>query len=83
MVLEIKKQPNETSQNLIRRFSKNMKRSGILKRVRKTRSQQKKKSKQMRKKSALRREELRKEYEETEKMSKIKEEFNGRYKTRN
>ena len=80
MGFEIKKQNNETSQNLIRRFSKRIKQSGILIRARKSQKKHRAKSRQMRKKSALRREELRKEYELDRKISKIKEEINGRFK---
>jgi len=70
MPLEVKKLERETSQGLVRRFSKRMKQSGILLAARKVRFHEKKKSKQMKKKSALRREQLRKEYELAEKMGK-------------
>jgi hypothetical protein len=73
MVLEIKKQEKESSQNLVRRFSKRMKLSGILLRARKKRFHEREKSHQMKKKSALRREELRKEYEKLQKLGKIEE----------
>lgn len=72
MVLEIKKEGRETSQNLVRRFSRRMKQSGILLRARKSRFKKKPKSKQMKKRSALRREELKKEYEKMEKLGKSK-----------
>ena len=62
MVLEVKKQEGEASSSLVRRFSKKMKRSGILFRTRGNRFRKEVKSKQMRKKAALRREELKKEY---------------------
>jgi len=81
MALEIKKEGRETSQNLVRRFSRRMKQSGILLRARKARFRKREKSQQMKKRSALRREELKKEYEKKEKMGKIKN--NGRFKTRN
>ena len=71
MSLEIKKEGRETSQNLVRRFSRRMKQSGILLRARKARFKEKPKSKQMKKRSALRREELRKEYEQLEKLGEI------------
>ncbi len=74
MALEIKKQEKESSQNLVRRFSKRVKLSGILLRARKNRFYERTKSQQMRKRSALRREELKKEYEKLEKLGKIKEE---------
>ncbi len=72
MALEIKKETRETSQNLIRRFSRRIKKSGILIRAKKNRFKKRDKSKQMKKRSALRREELRKEYEKLEKMGKPK-----------
>ena len=71
MSLEIKKEGRETSQNLVRRFSRRMKQSGILLRARKARFKERPKSKQMKKRSALRREELKKEYEKLEKLGKI------------
>lgn len=71
MSLEIKKEGRETSQNLVRRFSRRMKQSGILLRARKSRFKERPKSKQMKKRSALRREELKKEYEQLEKLGKI------------
>lgn len=71
MSLEIKRQGKETSQNLVRRFSRRMKQSGILLRARKARFKERVKSPQMKKRSALRREELKKEYEKLEKLGKI------------
>lgn len=70
MALEIKKEGRETSQSLVRRFSRRMKQSGILLRARKIRFRGKEKSRQMKKRSALRREELKREYEKMEKMGK-------------
>ena len=70
MTLEVKKEERETSQNLVRRFSKRIKQSGILFRAKKIRFKGKEKSRQMRKRSALRREQLEKEYEMLEKMGK-------------
>lgn len=70
MPLEIKKQDRESSQSLVRRFSRRMKQSGILLEARKSKFIGEKKSKQMRKRSALRREQLKKEYEMAEKMNK-------------
>ncbi len=72
MALEIKKEGRETSQNLVRRFSRRMKQSGILLRARKARFRKRPKSNQMKKRSALRREELKKEYEKMEKLGKSK-----------
>lgn len=81
MALEIKRNERETSQNLVRRFSRRMKQSGILLRARKARFKKRAKSRQMRKKSALRREQLKKEYEQMEKMGKANN--NGKYKAKN
>jgi len=72
MALEIKKTEKETSQNLVRRFSKRVKKSGILIQARKNRFQTRKKSEQMKKRAALRREQLREEYEKLEKLGQIK-----------
>ncbi len=68
MPLETKRRDRETSQSLMRRFSRSLKRSGILIRARKLRFRQRKKSKQMKKRAALRREEMKKEYERKKRM---------------
>ena len=68
MVLEVKKENRETSQSLIRRFSRSIQRSGILLRARAVRFRKKDKSKQMKKRTALRKEELKKEYEKLKKL---------------
>ena len=68
MPLETKRRDRETSQSLMRRFSRSLKRSGILIRARKIRFRQRKKSKQMKKRAALRREEMKKEYERKKRM---------------
>jgi ribosomal protein S21 len=75
MVLEIKKQDRENSQNLVRRFSRRMKQSGILMEARSSRFRKRGKSENMKKKSALRREELKKQYQLEEKLSKPKVKF--------
>lgn len=72
MTFEIKKQKKETSQSLVRRFSRRIKKSGILLRARKIRFKKRPKSRQMKKRSALRREELKREYEKLEKLGKRK-----------
>ena len=69
--LEVKKQPRETSQALIRRFTKNIQQSGILVRARKIQFKKRKKSEEMKKRTALRREELKKQYERLAKLGKI------------
>jgi len=72
MALEIKKTERETSQNLVRRFSRRVKQSGILIQARKNRFQKNAKSGQMKKKAALRREQLKKEYQKLKKLGLIK-----------
>lgn len=72
MPLEIQKEEKESSQNLVRRFSRRIKQSGILIRARKNRFRGRAKSRPMKKKSALRREDLKKEFLQKEKMSKPK-----------
>lgn len=71
MPLEVKKQNRETSQNLIRRFTRGIQQSGILLRARSARFKKKEKSEQMKKRAALRREEKKREYEELKKLGKI------------
>ena len=73
MPLEIKRQERETSQNLIRRFTRSLQQSGILLQARKVQFRERKKSEQMKKRAALRREEKKKEYERLKKLGKIKE----------
>ena len=72
MTLEVKKQERENSQSLIRRFSKRLQHSGLLKRARKKRFRAKIKSENMQQKAALRREELKQKYEQLKKMGKVK-----------
>lgn len=70
MPLEVKRKDKETVQSLIHRFTRNVQRSGILLRARKTRFKERGKSRQMKKRAALRREELKKEYEQLKKLGK-------------
>ena len=71
MALEVKRKEKESSQNLVRRFTKSIQNSGILLRARKIRFKERKKSEQMKKRAALRREELKKEYEKLRKLGKL------------
>jgi hypothetical protein len=68
MALKVNKKEKESSQSLVRRFSKRLKKSGILLRARKLRFKKRKKSNQLKKRAALRREEKRKEYERMKKL---------------
>ncbi len=78
MALEITKKERESSQNLIRRFSKRVKQSGLLMRARKRKYKQRPKSHQLKNRAALRREEKRKEYETMKKMGTLKKSFRRR-----
>jgi len=62
MVIEVEKQGRENSQNLIRRFTKKVQKSGILPRARKNRFFKRPKSETMKKRAALRRQKLSKQY---------------------
>ena len=73
MVLEVKRQPKESVQSLLHRFSKGVRESGILRRARKIRFRQRTKNKQAEKASALRRQESKKRYEKLKKLGKIEE----------
>lgn len=68
MTLEVRKKEKETSQSLIRRFSKRVQQSGILLEARKKRFKERSKSSEKKKKAALRREELKQKYEKLEKL---------------
>lgn len=71
MGLEVKKQPRETSQSLVRRFTKSLQKSGILLRVRQQQFKKRTKNRQAKKKAALRREELRQYYQKLKKLGKL------------
>jgi ribosomal protein S21 len=68
MGIEAKKQERETSQSLIRRFTKRVQRSGVLRQARSNRYHKRSKSPQMKKRAALRREQLRKDYQRLKKL---------------
>jgi len=70
MAIEVRKKERETSQNLIRRFGRSVKQSGILVRARKLRFRVRGKSDDMKKRAALRRIEMEKNYERLKKMGK-------------
>lgn len=69
-MVEVKKTERENSQNLIRRFTKKVQQSGILRVARKRRFRHRQKSNEMKKRVALRKEQLRKEYEKLKKLGK-------------
>jgi len=70
MALEVTKKEKESSQNLVRRFTKRIQQSGILLRARRVRFKEREKSKNQRKETALRREEMKKKYEKLKKLGK-------------
>jgi ribosomal protein S21 len=71
MGVEVRKNERETSQSLIRRFTKRVQRSGVLAVARGSRYHQRSRSKQMKKRAALRREQLRNEYQRMKKLGLI------------
>jgi len=71
MPLEVRKKPNETTTNLIRRFKKAVQKSGILLRARNIQFKVREKSEEMKKRTALRREEMREKYKKLKKLGKI------------
>jgi uncharacterized membrane protein YgaE (UPF0421/DUF939 family) len=73
MGLEIRKKEKETSQNLIRRFTKRVQQSGVLIQARKNMFKQRKKSDETKKRAALRREQLKKQYQILRKLGKLDE----------
>ena len=73
MALEVRKKEKETSQDLIRRFTKRVQQSGVLLQARKTMFKQRPKSDEAKKRAALRREQLKKEYQKLKKLGKLEE----------
>ena len=72
MALEVKRKEKETSQNLVHRFTKVVRQSGVLLEIRGNQFHKRAKSALAKKRSALRREELRKERRKAEKLAKPK-----------
>lgn len=72
-MIEIKKQERETTQSLIRRFSRRLKGSGVLMRARSIQYRVRPKSAQAKKKAVLRKIEKREMYEKLEKLGKAPE----------
>jgi ribosomal protein S21 len=73
MGIEVKKQERETTQSLIRRFTRKVQQSGILVRARESRFRKPTKSRQMKKRAALRREKVKEEYQKLAKLGQLKE----------
>jgi len=70
-MITVHKRDKESSQQIIRRFSKIIKRSGVLREARKSQYRQRPKSEQLKKRSALKAEELREKYRKLRKMGKL------------
>lgn len=71
MSLKVGKNKNENPQNLVKRFSRRMRNSGILHQARNNQTFEREKSEQMKKRAALRRKELKEEYERKRKMGEL------------
>ncbi len=71
MPLKTKKQTKESTQGLIRRFSRKMRKSGILIEARKKRFVKREKSTQLKKRAALRKNELKEKYEKLKKWGRL------------
>ena len=72
MTLEVRKKEKETSQNLVHRFTKTLRQSGVLIEVRKGQFHKRAKSALAKKRSALRKVELRAEKKKADKLAKPK-----------
>lgn len=82
MPLEVKKQDKENAQSLIRRFTRSIQRSGLLRESRKKRFHKRKVSDLAKKRSALRREQMREEYARLEKLGLLKDRVKGKHTKR-
>jgi ribosomal protein S21 len=70
-VIEVKKNPNENNSSILRRFSRRIQESGIVRKVKGARYNERKESKLKVKKSALKRMARRKEIEHLKKLGKM------------
>lgn len=73
MAVEVRKRDNESSDSLIRRFSRKVQQSGVLLQARKIRYYERKKSKRRVREAAQRREELKAERDRLIKLGEIDE----------
>jgi len=71
MSLKVEKNKNEDPQNVVKRFSRRMRNSGILHQARQNQTFEREKSDQLKKKAALRRKELQEEFEKKRKMGEL------------
>lgn len=73
-MVEVEKKDKETSESLIRRFSRQLQQSGVLPHARKLRFRSKKKSKRQLRQEAMYKEKVRKEVDKLKKMGVFTEE---------
>lgn len=71
MAIKINKKSKENSQDLAKRFTKAVKKSGVLLEMRKKAYVKREKSKNLKKRVALRKIQLRAEYEQKKKLGKV------------
>lgn len=70
-VIEVRKNPNESNTSVLRRFSRRIQESGIIRKVKGSRYNLRKESKLKAKKSALKKMERRKEIEKLKRLGKM------------
>ncbi len=70
-MIKIYKNDKENSQQVVRRFSKIMKKSGILRKAKANRFFQRAQSEQLKKRSAIKKEELREKYKRLRKLGQL------------
>ena len=73
-MIEVRKKDKESSENLIRRFTRRVQQSGVLMHVRKTRFRKDEKSKREKREEALYKIKIRKEIDKLKKLGKFDEE---------
>lgn len=73
-MISVKRKEKETAESLIRRFSRRVQQSGVLKKVRKLRFREEEKSKPKRREEALYKVKIRKEINRLKKMGKFDDE---------
>ncbi len=72
IVIAVKKNPNENNSSILRRFTRKMQESGIVRKVKKDRYNVREESKLKKKRSAIKRMGRRKEIEKLKKLGKMK-----------
>jgi len=73
-MIEVRKKEKESSENLIRRFSRRVQQSGVLMRARKSRFKLEEKSKMEKRKGAMYKEKVKKMVDKLKKMGKFDDE---------